>query len=148
MAYNVFDIANKILAKPYSSDTEELVSNLKLQKLLYYEQGFHLAYYGTPLFDDDIEAWMNGPVVPVILETFKCYKNGGIEYSGDTITLTLNKEEQLFNEVYTVYGKYSATGLMDLAYQEMPWSTTKTGVGSIIPREKMIEYFKGRLKRE
>lgn len=31
--------------------------------MLYYQQGFHLAMFGTPLFEEDIEAWMYGPVV-------------------------------------------------------------------------------------
>jgi uncharacterized phage-associated protein len=69
MAYKALDIANKILAKASSSDSEELISNMKLQKLLYYQQGFHLAYFGTPLFDEEIETWMYGPVVPAVYYT-------------------------------------------------------------------------------
>ena len=58
MSYPVLDIANKILARGSSDDSGELISNLKLQKLLYYMQGFHLAYFNEPLFEEDIEAWM------------------------------------------------------------------------------------------
>ena len=56
MAYKALDIANKIISK---TDLEhgDTISNLKLQKMLYYQQGFHLAYFGTPLFDEDIVAW-------------------------------------------------------------------------------------------
>lgn len=61
MAYSVIDIANKLLLKPMWDDNLEFISNLKLQKLLYYEQGYHLAIFDTPLFDADIEAWMYGP---------------------------------------------------------------------------------------
>lgn len=39
--------------------------------MLYYQQGFHLAYFGTPLFDEEIEAWMYGPVVPCVFENYK-----------------------------------------------------------------------------
>ena len=56
MAYKVIDIANQLLVKAYRASDGELMTNLKLQKMLYYQQGFHLAYFGTPLFDDEIEA--------------------------------------------------------------------------------------------
>jgi uncharacterized phage-associated protein len=147
MAYRALDIANKILAKASFSDSEELISNMKLQKLLYYQQGFHLAYFGTPLFDEEIEAWMYGPVVPAVYYHFKDNDNRGIEYLGDTITLSLNEEEALFDEVYKVYGKYSAIGLMDMTHQEMPWRSTTIGVGKIITRDKLKLFFKRRIKK-
>lgn len=63
----VIDIANKLLLKTEEvSNGEELMTNMKLQKMLYYQQGLHLAYFGTPLFDEDLEAWMYGPVVPSV----------------------------------------------------------------------------------
>lgn len=71
MAYKVIDIANQLLVKAYRASDGELMTNLKLQKMLYYQQGFHLAYFGTPLFDDEIEAWMYGPVVPSVYNHYK-----------------------------------------------------------------------------
>ena len=58
MSYPVLAIANKLLASATDYDGGELMSNMKLQKMLYYQQGYHLAAFGTPLFDEDIEAWM------------------------------------------------------------------------------------------
>jgi uncharacterized phage-associated protein len=145
MTYNVIDIANKILAKASISEFEDLICNLKLQKMLYYMQGFHLAYFEKPLFDDEIEAWMYGPVIPKVYETFKSNGNSGIKFTGEVINLT-EKEESLFNEVYRVYGAYSAVGLMNLTHSEMPWKSTPTGIGSIIGKDKMMTYFKKRLK--
>jgi uncharacterized phage-associated protein len=145
MAYKVLDIANKILAKAAESECDELICNLKLQKMLYYMQGFHLAYFGAPLFDDDIEAWMYGPVVPAVYENYKQNGNGGIQPQKETILLNEN-EEALFNEVYRVYGAYSAIGLMNLTHSEMPWKSTPTGVGKVIDKNKMDAFFKKRLK--
>lgn len=142
---SALDIAYKILKKACSSDEGELISNLKLQKLLYYMQGFHLASFNTPLFDEDIEAWQYGPVVPSVYAHFKHNGNGGIEYNGDTIALP-SKEEALFNEVYRVYGKFSAVGLMNMTHEEKPWKTTPTGVGNVISHDKMKQFFKTRLK--
>jgi uncharacterized phage-associated protein len=145
MVYAALDIANKILAKASCSDFEELISNMKLQKLLYYQQGFHLAYFGAPLFDEEIEAWMYGPVVPCVYDHFKSNDNKGIEYSGYVISLSA-EEEALFNEVYRVYGKYSAIGLLEMTHNETPWKSTLVKVGSVISKDKMKAFFKKRLK--
>jgi len=47
-----------------SRTTGEPITNLKLQKLLYYCQGWHLAYHEKVLFSDPIQAWVHGPAVP------------------------------------------------------------------------------------
>ena len=143
--YNVLDIAHKILNKATLTEYEEPISNLKLQKLLYYMQGYHLAYFDSPLFEEEIEAWMYGPVVPSVYQHFKRYENNGIKYSNDVTALSL-QEEKLFEEVYHVYNSYSAIGLMNLTHAETPWKSTPTGVGSIIEKSKLKSYFKNKLK--
>lgn len=145
MSYNVFDIANKIIAKSASSDYGEMISNMKLQKMLYYMQGFHLAYFNTPLFENEIEAWQYGPVVPDIYTRYQNQGNKGIEYTGEVISLEPEKEK-LFNEVYRVYGNYSAIGLMNMTHQERPWKSTNIGTGNIISKEKMQRFFKTRIR--
>jgi uncharacterized phage-associated protein len=147
MAYKELDIANKIIKLASGNDAADLVSNMKLQKLLYYQQGFHLAYFGKPLFEEDIQAWQYGPVVPSIYNHFKSYANRGIdEYEQDTITLTGMHEESLFDEVNRIYGSYSAIGLMEMTHREMPWRTTAVGIGSVISKNKLKTFFKTRLK--
>lgn len=145
MTYKVEDIANKILAKATNSDAGSLISNMKLQKMLYYMQGYHLAYFNNPLFDEEIEAWMYGPVVPSVYDKYKEYENRGISYTGDTIHLN-DEEEQLFEEVYELYDEYSAIGLMKLTHSEEPWKKTATGVGNIIPKKLMQNFFKNYLE--
>lgn len=145
MAYSAIDIANKILAKASNSEADGLICNMKLQKMLYYMQGFHLAFFGTPFFNEEIEAWMYGPVVPAVYEAFKLNGNAGISFNEEPLKL-VKEEESLFNEVYRVYGAYSAIGLMNLTHSETPWKSVTTGVGSIIRKEVMQEYFKNRLK--
>ncbi len=141
MLYNVFDIANKILK--YGADNEELITNLKLQKLLYYMQGFHLAYFGTPLFDSDIEAWQYGPVVPAVYYKYSEKGANGIQPEGDTINLE-DQEEKLFNQVLKVYGDYSAIGLMNMTHAETPWKSTM--LKHIITKDILKNFFKKRLK--
>ncbi len=145
--YKANDIAHKIIkiGMIESDSGGELITNLKLQKLLYYQQGFHLAVFGTPLFEESIEAWAYGPVVPQVYQIYKKYGNQGLKFKGEPISLE-EKEEDLFNEVMNVYGSYSAIGLMNMTHSETPWKTTEIGSQSIIPHEKMQHYFKTRLK--
>lgn len=112
MAYNVSDIAKVLIKKAEQvSCGEEFMTNMKLQKMLYYQQGFHLAYFGTPLFDEEIEAWMYGPVVPSVYDEYKSYGKNGIHLDSEfEFEFENKKEEALFNEVFKVYGVYSALG--------------------------------------
>lgn len=148
MAYPVAQIANQLLLNSVENGGE-LTTNMKLQKMLYYQQGFHLAYFGTPLFDEDIEAWMYGPVVPSMYEKYKTCGRNGIE-PDYTTPFSFNEKEELalFNEVCKVYGAYSAIGLMNMTHEEMPWKSTPTGEGEehIIHKEKMQSFFRKRLK--
>ncbi len=142
MSYPVIDIANKLIHRAFVDEGSELLSNMKLQKLLYYEQGFHLAYFGTPLFENDIMAWQFGPVVPEVYNHFKSHGRAGIEPESDPITLN-EIEENLFNEVFEVYNEFSASGLVTQTHSETPWLTTpKQGV---ISQKVMTEFFKERI---
>lgn len=146
MAYKALDIAHKLLTSAKNAEGGELMSNLKLQKMLYYEQGFHLAKFNTPLFDEDIEAWMYGPVVPTVYNHFHSFGANGISPE-DHKPIELNPiEEKLFNEVFTAYAQFSAIGLMNMTHKEKPWINTKTGTGNVISKENLKKYFKTKLK--
>lgn len=144
MAYSVLDIANKLLFLA-DDGNGELMSNMKLQKMLYYQQGYHLALFDEPLFEEDLEAWMYGPVVPSVYEHYKINGSKGIQPEKSVIKLT-NKEEALFNEVYRIYGVYSATGLMNLSHSEKPWNSVPTGTGNVISKSTLKMFFKKKLK--
>lgn len=147
MAYNVMDIANALLRYAENTEGEDLMSNLKLQKMLYYQQGFHLAMFGTPLFNDNIEAWMYGPVVPAVYEKYKVHGREGIKSDTDKeFAFSDPKEAALFDEVNKVYGKFSAIGLMNMTHNEAPWKNTSTGEGHVISKDLMRSFFKKRLK--
>jgi uncharacterized phage-associated protein len=142
MAYKALDIANKIISK---TDLEhgDTISNLKLQKMMYYQQGFHLAYFGTPLFDEDIVAWQYGPVVPSVYKEYKSFESNSISTSKEGISLS-NDEEELFNNVYEEYNQFSAVALMKMTHEESPWKTTE--INSVISRDKMMAFFKTQIE--
>jgi uncharacterized phage-associated protein len=64
-----YDVAQYFLAKA-GEDAGDLISNLKLQKLVYYAQGFALVLLKKPLFPQCIEAWIHGPVVPALYHAY------------------------------------------------------------------------------
>lgn len=120
------DVAKWLLA--WADHNEATLSNLKLQKLLYYAQGHHLGKYRSPLFDDAIEAWAHGPVVPTVYHEFKAYGNAAIDV--DTVVDDgfnwddYRDVEDLLQRIWNTYGQYEAWALRDRTHREGPWKTT------------------------
>ena len=138
---SALDVANYFLTLASHEEEEgELISNLKLQKLVYYAQGFCLAITGKPAFPEPIEAWMHGPVIPDLYHAFKEYGVAPIP-PPDEFNFEKYPEEirAVLDDVYDVYGKYSAVGLRALTHQDPPWKDTSRGC--TIPLAKMKEYF-------
>lgn len=119
------EVADYFLAKR-DEDAGDLISNLKLQKLLYYAQGFCLALTSKPLFRERIEAWTHGPVVPAVYRRFKDYRDLGLPIPADIPQFDSDLQE-LLDEVYAVYGQFSAWKLRNMTHQEPPWRDTSAG---------------------
>lgn len=133
-------VANYFLALT-DEDAGDAMSNLRLQKLVYYAQGFHLALRGQPLFAEPIEAWTQGPVVPELYERFKSYAAGAIPVAeaGDAATDLPGKVKELLDEVYAVFGQFSAWKLRELTHAEPPWANTPCGTE--ISHQALREHF-------
>ena len=119
----------------------EYISNLKLQKLLYYAQGVFLAVTNEPLFDDNIVAWLHGPVVESVYHQYKANGAQGIPFDEDFDFSEFTPEEnELLTEVYDVFGQYSALKLRNMTHEETPWKETKQN--DIISLQIIKDYFK------
>ena len=106
-------------------DTDEAISNLKVQKLCSYARGFALAIWGKALFFEDIEHWDQGPVVPNLFRRYRSYRDDPIPppedldlklYDSDTLSL--------LDRVYQLYGQFSAWELRNKTHSEPPWINT------------------------
>jgi uncharacterized phage-associated protein len=119
------DVARYFLAT-VDEESGDNMTHLKLQKLLYYAQGFHLAMHGgEPLFDDPIEAWDHGPVVPRIYQAFKDCANNPIARPEPLDPQDYAPEvRELLDTVQKIYGQFTASKLRDLTHQEAPWRET------------------------
>lgn len=128
-----------------SSKDGDGISNLKLQKLVYYAQGFHSAIFDSPLFADEISAWTHGPVVADLYHQFKNHGSNHIPVTQDFDKDSLTKDEfELIEEVFEVFGQYSAWKLRNMTHEESPWLEHEANAG-VIPKQDITEHFKTRI---
>lgn len=141
---NVFDVAKYVLEKCGSMTT------MKLQKIVYYCQAWALAWDDEPIFDEDFQAWANGPVCP---ELFSLHK-GKFRISADDISGESGEEiapyfKESMDVVISEYGDKSPQWLSDLTHSEMPWKKARKGCApgdycsNIIEKEDMRQYYSG-----
>ena len=139
------DVAKWILQRNDIEDMlgdAERISNLKLQKLLYYAQGTFLAMTGRRLFADDIVKWEHGPVVVSVYHEYSSNGRNGIIYTDEMAPQEeyTKEEESILEMVYNYFGQYSAWKLRNMSHKERPWITAaKNGV---ISPQVIEEYFK------
>jgi len=135
---NAADVADYILFL-VDENLGDNISNLKLQKLLYYCQGYFLALNNKPLFKEDILAWDYGPVVLSIYDKYKELGAASIppvlKYNGNLNT----PQKNLIGNVYQEYGQFSAGKLVEMTHTETPWKETPKN--KVITHEKMRRFF-------
>lgn len=146
------DIAEYFLAQPTTNNSEQ-ITPLKLQKLLYYAQGFTLAILGKKLFADRIEAWRHGPVCPSIYKKYKRYSYHPLprfENISKLNEIKSNKEvAAILDAVWLYFKDYSGNQLEEMTHQEAPWQhAVAKGLNTEITDQDLLEYFRGFVKNE
>ncbi|AMJ67187.1 hypothetical protein AXW84_18450 [Hymenobacter sp. PAMC 26628] len=113
---------------------------MKLQKLLYYCQAFHLAYFDAPIIDDQFQAWLHGPVSRKIYDELKGVSvlHAAINYTQDPgepspqerldHTL-LASQVEFIDDVLAEFGPKSAYELEGMTHAELPWVEARRGYG-------------------
>lgn len=148
MGYNVLDVCKYVI--DYSNEKEYGISNLKLQKILYFIQAYFLIKQPSRCcFDDRIEAWDFGPVVPKAYRKYKQFGSSDIptimdfEKSNGNGCIT-GDDKNLIKTVIDKFADYSATDLVGLTHNQSPW------IDAYIPHmnreitpEAIKEYFNG-----
>ena len=121
----------------------ELVSNLKLQKLLYYVQGFHLAIYDEPLFPEPLQAWAHGPVVEDVYHNYKGYGSSPIPPEEVDFDQFDDEVKEFLKGIYSEFGQYSAWKLREMTHVEPPWKDAyKEDLPGIeITHKSLVDYF-------
>ena len=144
-------IAKAIIA--FCNNHGDLISNLKLQKLLYYAQGWHLALYNRPLFTDPMEAWVHGPVQPDVYKAFKAFGTGPIIHDPGALTVSKHVANHIA-DVMEAYGSIPAFELERHTHREKPWQLARNNAAPDEPSHGVISlsdlkaFFRERLNEQ
>ncbi|RGT88478.1 DUF4065 domain-containing protein [Coprococcus comes] len=141
--YSAIDVAKYIIL--FCKENGYSISNLKLQKLLYFVQAQFLITTGKPAFSEEIEAWDFGPVVPEVYQHFKMW--GSSELPS---VLARNAEKKIYkrdqenmNEILEECAQYSASFLVDITHNQDPWADAyEKYCNNVITKESIKEYFR------
>jgi len=116
------------------------ITNKKLQKLVYYAQVWSLVLNNKKLFNERIEAWVHGPAIPRLYSKFKKFEFDPITLDGsefENLNFS-NKQLDVLDNVWKVYGKYNAEYLEALTHSELPWQEARGDLPLSHPSNNVI----------
>ncbi|HIE1975995.1 TPA: Panacea domain-containing protein [Escherichia coli] len=123
---NVNNVADYLLH--FAHEHGDLISPLKLQKMVFYADAWYMALNnGEELVPDQFEAWVHGPVARVLYNRFADYKWRPIDEDITEPDLPNEIKEHL-DEIYQVFGAYTAYQLEQMTHLEKPWLLARNGV--------------------
>ena len=142
---SALDVARYLILLASSEEEPEPMTPLRLQKLLYYAEGWSLIERNESLFRERIEAWTNGPVVREVWQLFQGYTPISPDEGSDE---NLTDDERAFiRGVWKAYKEHSGVSLTNMTHDEAPWKDAREGLsGSVatnreITRDSMRRYF-------
>lgn len=119
---------------------------LKLQKLLYLAQGFSFAFYDRELFNENIEAWVHGPVVPSVYHEYSSFKYNPISMNYEIGEFS-QEDQDVLNYVKDNYAKYDSKFLEEMTHNQEPWLLSRDVLDpdersdKTIPKSAIASYF-------
>ncbi len=145
-------IANSFLK--IAEQSGKNLTNMQLQKLVYFAHGWHLALTGEPLLTDAVKAWNFGPVIPPLYNSLKMFGNGIVtepikRRNPETGEVSVVEEKEseyvqrLLKRVWEAYGHMNGSQMSYLTHQPgTPWDITwREEKFSVIPNELIKENF-------
>lgn len=138
--YDAFDVACYIVNK--CIDNGKPVSNLKLQKMLYYAQAAFLVE-DKKLFNNEISAWRYGPVVEEVYYYFKKNVNKPItkKISPDEYLILDSRDSEIVDKVIEAKNQYDAFELVKDTHDESPWKSAINKGNNTISNIDIKNYF-------
>lgn len=139
------DVAQFIIN--WFSQKHQAITTLKLQKLVYYSQAWAMVWDDQPLFDEDFEAWVNGPVVISLFHALKGNYFTPSFIVGSDISKLTTEQTDTIEHVLEDYSNYTSSELVLITHQEEPWIKARKGLGerepghNIIPKESILDYY-------
>jgi uncharacterized phage-associated protein len=141
-AENVAKYLIYLASKAFVGDNKERegITNLKLQKILYFAQAYYLSKISKPLFFENIEAWEYGPVVLEVYRKFKTKGSNPIICEEDESSLS-DEDKETLKKIWGTFGGYSASKLVDIAHAHTPWKDANKSANKIISHKAIKEYY-------
>ena len=143
---NAIDVAQYLL---YRANLDgEVITNLKMQKLLYYAHAWYMVNFDKPLFDDTIGAWDYGPAIYDIYRRYKKFGYSPIKYkhTGKEVEIFDKRQLEYLDQFYGKFIKYSAHTLARATHNDDPWKNARENGEEFIDNEVIKEYYKKQLK--
>ena len=138
--YNALTVANYIIL--YYKERNYGVSNLKLQKILYFLQALFLIKKDCELFDEEIEAWGFGPVVPSVYRKYIQFGCMDIPTKDIDETFIDNETKTIIDSFLERVKDMSSTYLTDITLHQKPWMQNYIkDEKKIIPKKEIRKYF-------
>ena len=124
------------------------ITAVKLQKLVYYSQAWNMVWDEQVLFEEDFQAWANGPVVPSLYG----WHRGMFTVTADNfpradVQNLTDRQRANIGRVLSFYGEKTGQWLSDLTHQERPWVEARGGLPlgasstTTIPKSAIHEYY-------
>src|SRR5688500_4137992 len=149
---DAMDVARHLIRLGYDPecpDESVFISPLRLQKLLYYCQGWSLGLLGRPLFPQPLEAWKRGPVVAEVYEKFQGTRDGITPERAGGVTPSLSSADAALVEmVWREYAKYTPEELCEMTHAEPAWREARGDLppeaqsSAQLSTETMASYFR------
>lgn len=125
------NVARYFIVRAYEDGIEAEMTNMKVQKLLYYSQSLHLALYDEPLFEEEIQAWRYGPVCPPAYKFYSEFEAQQLPIPTQEFLLQIPEDKKsLLEEIWGYFGGYHAYRLSDMTHLEFPWKKARKGLPS------------------
>ena len=137
--YNALEVAEYIIER--CNQKNKSISNLKLQKILYFVQAQFIVEFGTPCFDNIMQAWDYGPVVPDVYHKYKVYGNTNIPSYGNKRFNFEQDEQQTLDTTIDSASEYAASRLVEITHNQSPWIDAYKKADETITPESIRKFF-------
>jgi uncharacterized phage-associated protein len=145
--YQAIQVANWFISK--AAESGDLFTHLKVQKLLYYAEAWTQVLLDQNLFNEKIQAWAHGPVVPEVFQAFKEYGWNPLPIPPSNPIPNLDNDIlEVLTQVYDTYGDLPAKTLESMTHDDAPWITARGTLEPeercevVMPKDRIKEYFK------
>lgn len=147
--HKAIEIANWFIAK--AAESGDLVTHLKVQKLLYYAEAWTQTLIDKELFSEQIQAWAHGPVVVEVFQEFKAHGWNPLPVPQlQKMPLIDAETEEILVQVFDTYGDLPAKTLEDMTHKDDPWIKARGDLSpeirceTVMPKAEIKKFFQNK----